>query len=359
MNSTYDVDYAFTDSEDYEGNNSFLYTMYDIIYDSNDTLNETLINHFEMKFKQNLDTWWNLAVIIMIVEIVIGFFGNILSLIVWNRGSECCKMACSTYFKILASSDLLTIISFLVGFVIPHFFDISDTNYCSIMGRVRAGLLPFAPQLSAWVIVSITLERMFSICFPFRFRKEGFRRRAWVACIVIIIVLLGLNYNEYICSSFVLDNVFGISMCSCVDKSKEGIGKVSIVWFLCILPLVCMIPCNIVISTKLFMIRNSKQRLNSSNRQSRQGTFNKLCIGASLLHCVSVLPLTFMLYYYFELFTMDNAESVDDIYYFINIITSVLPISVALFILNNSLNVMIYCFSGTKFRSDLKKIVCK
>jgi hypothetical protein len=375
MNFTFDFEDIFTN--DNEGNTSIwdtfsdnIHNVHDTLYDSIHDLYETFINSTEMKFEPNSNSWWNLAVIIMIVEIVIGFFGNVLSLIVWNRGKECCKMACSTYFKILASSDILTLISFLIGIVIPHFFDISETSYCGIIGRISAGLIPFAPQLSAWVIVSIALERMLSICFPFRFRKEGFRRRAWIACIVIIVVLLGLNYKTYICSSFVTDNVFGISLCICIDESSgAGIQKVSIVWFLCILPLVFMISCNIVILAKLFMIRKSRQRLNSSNRQSRQGTFNKLCISASLLHCVSVLPLTFMAYFYFELFTSDKTDNLYAIYNVFNNIAALFPnnivalfsMSIALFILNNSLNFLIYCFSGRNFRSDLKEMVftCK
>jgi hypothetical protein len=99
MNFTFDVEDTFTNYS--EGNTSVWDTFYDSVQDK---LIETLLNTTEMKFEQNFNSWWILAVNIMIVEIVIGFFGNILSLIVWNRGRECSKMACSTYFKILASN---------------------------------------------------------------------------------------------------------------------------------------------------------------------------------------------------------------------------------------------------------------
>jgi hypothetical protein len=99
MNFTFDFDFEDIFTNDNEGNTSIWETFSDNIHNVHDTLYdlyETFMKSTEMKFEPNSNSWWNLAVIIMIVEIVIGFFGNGLSLIVWNRGKECCKMACST-----------------------------------------------------------------------------------------------------------------------------------------------------------------------------------------------------------------------------------------------------------------------
>ncbi|XP_053406955.1 uncharacterized protein LOC123546023 [Mercenaria mercenaria] len=347
MNSTYNYD----SSADVLSNSSLFDRFYedilnsfktfydaveDIIYD---TVESVIEDTFDKVFNVKVANWWKTAMIIILIESCIGVIGNILSLIIWNIGKRSSKMACSTYFKILAVSDILTIISGIVTLILPHFLDIMETNYCAVFGIVENILLPLAPQLSAWIIVSISIDRMLSLCFPFRFQRQGSKRRAWVAFFAITILLVGLNSNMFLCSNFVTDDEMGIVLCTCVGSSTGELEEVSLVWFLCILPFTAVAFCNIVIVVRLCLMRRSSAQQSSSNRQNRLRQFTKLCLGAAILHCVSVMPLSMTMYYFENMFSFDNDEmdfeNLSDIDNTLTFYAALFPMCVALFFLNN------------------------
>lgn len=128
------------------------------------------------------------------ILIVFGIVGNIVSLVIWNRGKQSKKYVCATYFKLVAFSDICVL-------VVPGTYELfrlypvsySITKYSDFVCKgVTFGRL-FFPQISTWLLVVLTVERLLSIVFSLKYHLGNARRRAYIAASTILALGLMLT----------------------------------------------------------------------------------------------------------------------------------------------------------------------
>lgn len=147
------------------------------------------------------------------------------------------------------------------------------------------------------------------------------------------------------------------------NRIEEGLK----IWSLCILPLVLMAVCYIISVIQILRMRGrmgSANVHNGSSTRRRSGIFTAICLASGLMHCVSVIPtLVYTIAennFFSELSNPEILTYIEDKKFLITpggmFISSALfchTVAVCTLYLNNSVNFLLFCVTGTDFRKDL------
>lgn len=128
------------------------------------------------------------------IVIVSGIFGNIVSLVIWSKGRQSREYVCATYFKLVAVSDICVLAvagTYELFRLYPVSYNVAEYSDFVCKG-VTFGRL-FFPQISTWLLVVLTVERLLSITFPLRYHLGNARRRAYIAASTIVALALTLT----------------------------------------------------------------------------------------------------------------------------------------------------------------------
>ena len=300
------------------------------------------------------------SVIILAVGIISGTAGNVTSLIIWSCGRKCSKAACSTYFKLLAIADLFVLLVPALKFLLDLCkIPLSHVHvvFCKFYGFSEL----FGSQISAWLVVCLTFERMLSLCFPFKFRTKCARRRAYISAVIIVIFATGLNsielenrimfqykYNQT--NSNNITETRNKTVCvTSVTNYYKIMNTVSFIWFLSILPFAMVTSCNCIIVAKIVLMRKMTNFSSSIKRHNNAASFTKLCFVIGILYCISTLPLTI---HSLNLYRIIKIVEFNTIPYY-----AFRMLSYTCFYINNSVNFFLFCVTGSDFRNDLKNLL--
>ncbi|XP_052778115.1 thyrotropin-releasing hormone receptor-like [Mya arenaria] len=106
------------------------------------------------------------------VLLVMGTFGNILTIIVLTRPASR-KTSTAIYLIAMAFADLMVLYTGLLRWWMIHSFGID----ISLLGNVGCRLIWFfvfaSPQLSSWLLVAVTCERIISTKWPHKAEKAN------------------------------------------------------------------------------------------------------------------------------------------------------------------------------------------
>lgn len=297
------------------------------------------------------------CIVILTAEILFGTVGNTISIMVWHNGRRCSKAACATYFKILAVTDICVLLIPALKFLLD-LCSISLSHAHIILCKTFGFFELFGSQISAWLVVCVSVERVFSLCFPLTFDTKRAWKRACISTIIIIVAAAGLNSFELKNSKMyqikpethengVIVNKTDTLCATPLTDVLMIVRSVSFLWFLGILPLILVTTCNCVIVVKIFMMQKMHDNLNIQSQNSAV-TFTKICIAIGILYCLSILP--------FMLHTLNLFEIIEIIK--LNTVTYTVFRMFAYnsLYLNSSLNFLLYCFTGKDFWLDIKEM---
>jgi len=217
--------------------------------------------------------------------------------------------------------------------------------YCIAIGN-------WARVTSLLVTISISIERYFGICFPLQSRVRG-RRRVAVYLLPTLLFSFAFNFPKFLEITPAGD--FNIELSKNPFYSKVYKQYVEI--FVTVLaPLLLLLALNFRI---IYAIRYQTLRTpsTSSERREQYLTYLLVSIVAVFLFCHS---LKFFLVFYKELDVARTLRNMEcelqggraryPTWMFI-----VSPISHLLLVLNSSLNFLIYCFVGARFRIQFRR----
>jgi hypothetical protein len=290
-----------------------------------------------------------ISISIASVLLFFGILGNVLSLIVWTNGPRCKVLSCVLYFKILALSDIFVLISYNASVFLRELYIFTNCK----LDTLRLLLEQIGPQISPWIIVTLSVERTISIMFPLKCSRKPSKIRTWISfgCILIILAILHCLWMIRIKNS-------GITLAGCGDimtKSELNIIVQLNLWVLAILPFSFIMVCNILILIQMFQMRKLKAATGRGRRTEVFATFTILTVVTGLLHCVSVIPTmldsiaSYQRYVYvYNFLQIELGQMFPDIFW------NYFPRTMILF--NNSLNFYVYCLAGRDFRKDLKHV---
>ena len=108
---------------------------------------------------------WYSSVVFGIAFVVVGLFGNILSLIVWSRRSL--RSSSGTYLIAQAAADASLLVTFFLTDSLPEMYpDIKKSySYGVFYSYFGYPTFFFAVIMSIWILVGVTVDRYIQVCW--------------------------------------------------------------------------------------------------------------------------------------------------------------------------------------------------
>ena len=277
------------------------------------------------------------------ILLFLGTFGNILSFVVFSRPSLK-HSATAFYFRILAIADTLALNfglwpNWMRNCFGLHIYPITDTS-CRIQIYLRYTL----PDCAVWVLVIMTIERLIGVLWPHHVRTIFTRLRIRISVVIMVLIIGAVN----IPSLWVATNDDGnMSVYPC-KAANQLLAYEIWPWvdltIYSFLPFLIMMSCALVIINTIYRRQKMLSRRGSIN--GNRGSQVKTLTATLLIVVFVFLLLTspFVIY----------ATTLKSLYGKVNV-DFVLFFFVASFLryVNNSVNFVLYCISGTTFRTEL------
>ncbi|XP_053372696.1 nociceptin receptor-like [Mercenaria mercenaria] len=277
-----------------------------------------------------------------------GIVGNILSLIVLFHKD----MATSTnvYLSALAISDTVKLINDLFYFILILMKHTEAAN----AGMIMANLYPYAHYIfnfavcvTAWLTVSIAVERYISVCHPTRAKSICTIPRARTISIFVFITMSiitipsAMRYHAV----FVTDHIYNLT-CYVVQPTHIGNNQVFMkpyTWiqnsFRSIVPLVVLIILNARIINELKRERIKGKSLSGRNR------ITLIMIIIIIVFLVCITPDAVMSMFFGFGYVEENS-----------IVKGIREITDSLLAANSAFNFVLYCTMSQQFRGTFCKI---
>jgi len=287
----------------------------------------------------------------------IGLIGNAITLKVFNS-AVMKTMSASVYLSCLALADTSVLVFYVLSewirrglpLLLPDInFSIIDANGAC---QIREYLSHLSRLLSSWVIVAFTCERCVSVCFPLKTLQKSHKL---ALCVLLTICSIVMVYTLYMNMSHSYGD---FRVCSYRDgyEYEHFIAESMFVTLIFFLPFLIITVANaMIIRTLYHRGRNGIQANDNSNIKIE---FFMMMFAISLFYIVFHIPY-FIVWCRLRIITNPKESSVGDgdfwIYW-----NGILSICRPIYYMNYCSNFFLYCITGAKFRSEMKKIfICK
>ena len=295
--------------------------------------------------KQLMFVFWGIFIPIIAL---IGIIGNTLTILVlWRREM---KSTTIYFLRTLVVTDMGIIFGGTLGLSIiaitqtnPAMWRFNDVVYPHIFTPTNYIVMTLQ-MINVWVTVAVTVERYIAICHPFRSVKFLKKRNALI--VIAIIVLVSTLYNIPRCLATEIATCESENdVCYSIITSEFGKTKFFTDWFsswlylviIYILPFLILCTLNTLLIIELMNMR--RRRLVTNERENSETNMSVVLV---LIVVVFIICQTPGLVSQFQFL-----ESM--------VLLKFMCISNTLFILNSSVNFLIYTAVGKKFRKVLLK----
>lgn len=305
-------------------------------------------------------------IILMYVSPCILFFGligNLISFIVLQSQRK--KVSTYFYLSFLSVMDFAVLLTGLTGIwgkqlAGKHVQDISDLT-CKL--SIFFGHL--FSDVSVWLIIAVTVERFIVVTYPFRTLSSKRIRQAKYVCIGIVAIICVINFHFLVLAEIQVKN--GVGKCEIVSSSSKLIHNI---WPWIDAAVYSFLPFTILMVLNSFIIRSickSKGRrkllmpiyhkksesplVSKLSKDNRKTTIMLFAVSSVFL--VTTLPMNVALILNTFWNNSINRSSED-----LATLQLLYVISKMLMYINHSINFVLYCALGKKFRKALIKIAC-
>ncbi|KAK2147398.1 hypothetical protein LSH36_555g03019 [Paralvinella palmiformis] len=207
-------------------------------------------------------------------------------------------------------------------------------------------------NMSAWSLTVISLERTISVCNPLRCREIASPRRIRIACAVILLIICGV-YSTLL---WTYDLYWSPETCTMVCRPimrymhfwKAGNFQFIDLIMSSLGPFAVILPCNLVITIQIARSRARRSAMSTCSASSKGVSSTTLMLAVTcVLFLILTAPMAVILLV-LSYGVIKNYANIQFIYTFCYL----------LFNLNSSINFLLYCASGTKFRRTLAAVCC-
>ncbi|XP_041363545.1 C-C chemokine receptor type 1-like [Gigantopelta aegis] len=296
---------------------------------------------------------------------LLGLVGNTIVFVVLAKSSMR-ETTTSLYLRFLAVFDSLVLYVGLMRHWIIYLVEYDIRDYSPVVCKIHTWGNYWAIHTSAWLLVSVTLERCFSVWFPHKVKMICTRRKTYTIIITIMLVLATLNAHylyglgEYIET---IENETFADTCDSMYSDYYDFELLIWPWVdICIysvFPSSILIMCNISIIYKVvtssrqvlhhdFSNGNSIQNRSVASRQSQSSSLTVMLLSVSFTYVVCTTPFSIFVIYS-NVFAPGEYESAHDqavdklVWSVVNMLQYT----------NNCINFILYCVSGKRFRNEL------
>lgn len=285
--------------------------------------------------------------------LVLGTLGNLLTAGVLVR-HRFRPISTSIFLLALALAD--TVYLYFSSFTLIWFdsmFSWSPRLHSDWSCRMIGYIFRSAADISSWLIVAVTIERLLAVCVPFQSKRLCSKPRALTAVITIVAIFLCVNSFTFFTYK-VHDTYNGAQHRLCYINEEHGaITTLIIVLYddMCY----SFVPATIIcLSNTAILVRLAKQQRSRAARQdggSSHGESQRLTVMLITISCVfllSTLPICMVSSYYAITKYMKAPGRLNR-----PLATLILRF---LMNCNHAFNFLLYCLSGPPFREELYKM---
>ena len=288
--------------------------------------------------------------------VFLGTVGNCLAAAVL-LGRRFRSISTSIFLLALAASD--TIYLYFSNFTLiwlSQYLLLSPRLYSDWSCQLIAYIFRSAADVSSWLVVAVTVERLLAVCLPFRAKALCSRPRAVIAVLLIVLAFLSLNTFTFFTYK-VHDRYNNRPHRLCYVSEERGpLTTLAIVLYddmsYSFLP-----ACIICVSNTAILVRMVQQgrRTRRKGRKEKNGScearrLTAMLITVSCVFLVCTLPIcTVSSYYAVMKYSKRTVDST------INRPLATLTLRI-LMNSNHAFNFLLYCLSGPPFRQELYRL---
>ena len=168
------------------------------------------------EYKAGIIIWKTVSPIL----IIFGTCGNILSIVVLTR-KTIRKSTTAIFLIFLTFSDLCVLYTGLFRQWLIYLIDIDIRHLSEAFCKIHTWLVYSSLDFSAWIIISVTLERIIAVWCPYSHNSKCSRQTAIVCIIMLLIFVLSLNAHLLY---GMVDKASGIieQTCSSIDEDYSN-----------------------------------------------------------------------------------------------------------------------------------------
>ena len=288
------------------------------------------------------------------ILLVCGTLGNVLSVIVLSR-KNMIQSVSSTYLRGLSLADLSALwVGLLRQWIRYLGFEIRTT--ANWVCKMHWWFIYVTLDTSVWLLVMVTVERLVTTFKPITNRILCTKKRAQVAIGAIVVTALVINCHLlYGMELKVSESEGGMEVYTC-GPSEDYVDFFVHVWNyfdLCIfslLPFSILLPCNMGIIYKVISnnrkIKTQVVPLNSTVTDNKIKSMSKLLLTLNFVFIATTAPVCVYLIgepYWIPKEVPRDIQLEDPWWAVVNM----------LMYTNNTVNFLMYCVSGSKFRKEL------
>ena len=301
--------------------------------------------------------------IVPAILISIGTVGNGLTIAVILRHKV--KLTSTALFLLfLAISDILLLYTAPLRLWIRHYWNMDVRELSEASCKVHTYLTYVSVQLSSWLLVAVTLERVFIVTQPHRVKSGCTTKSAGLAIAVIVICILTLNSHFL----YGMGPKFVIQvneMIACYPKYGiyEYLLTNILPWIdLCLaflIPFAIITSGNILIAIKLAVNRGRRRRISSAKKSQNHSvdkdfsvTVLLICLCTFFFVCLAPVSIYFIGLPYWR----EDILSRND-HYGLEYLLFWHAVANCIGYLNATCNFFFYVLSGTKFRKEIINLI--
>ncbi|XP_053374054.1 somatostatin receptor type 1-like [Mercenaria mercenaria] len=304
------------------------------------------------------------------VFIVIGTCGNLLTITVLSQRKNR-NSATSVYITMLASCDIVALWTPLLTHWIKYTFEIDLTDLSSLNCKIFFILTYFSLQCSSLMIVVVTSERAISVLLPHKVKNKCRPRNAIAVSVTICVCLLSLNIHWLFgvgvksVDTYQPNNT--IAQLKCRPLTEDSKYFIEAVWpwidlsILYLIPLVILIAASIAFLGHLRINTHRRQNqiapiTNSMTKTSRKrmsSQLTKTLLTLDIVFFLCTTPVTI----YMTIFTGALSSPKQSQYHAVHELWWAIVNMLMFF--NNTVNFILYFLSGSRFRDEVKNLLCR
>ncbi len=274
------------------------------------------------------------------VFIAIGTMGNLLSATVMLR-QKLRKRTTSLYLFVLAVVDTVVLYTGLMEQWIRKLFGIAILNANIVTCLSFRFVVCLAIDVEAWILVCVAVERMVAVFWPHK-ANQMFTRAFAVRQIAIIGVILAVP-NSHFYWTFTLVN----GRCIPKDGYKHLIGTI-FPWIdlclACLIPFLIMLVANSSIAAKLIRANHVRKTKLNVGKDKKLTSMTAILFSITATFLLTTAPVTVFLYVI--KYSKQGIAQYELLWTSLSL----------LFYANYSVNFLLYCASGSRFRREFVRM---
>ncbi|CAF0917633.1 unnamed protein product [Adineta steineri] len=283
---------------------------------------------------------------------IFGFFGHATTITIFLRRTLR-SVSTSCLFVCMTISDIVYLITcfyqyIFLGLGVPT----TNTSLMNLLCRIYTYIQYFSMCCTAWLLLTITIDRWLRIRFPFRVKQLCTRRRVLIGACVIVNCSTLLNFHLAFPSTGVVPGstacAIGSSASATYQYFYSNIWPILLTSLQIILPTIFLLTLSINIFIRLRRQQQQQQRLKQGRRAFLDRQMLIIMLTSIFLFFITQIPLS--LFNILMIYVLRPRLSLQQQLEFNTI-------SIFLASINYSASFYIHCLSSRLFRTEFFNII--